>query len=122
MTALEDLRDQVRQFAHERDWEQFHNPKNLAMAMAAEAAEVLEIFQWLTAEQSSAIMTDPRTAEAVRHELADVLSYLLHLADVLEVDLGSALQEKLRINERRYPADKARGRSDKYDVLGNSDQ
>ncbi|WP_326561117.1 nucleotide pyrophosphohydrolase [Micromonospora sp. NBC_01796] len=112
--TLHELQEQVRHFARERDWEQFHDPKNLSMALAGEAGELLEIFQWLTPEQSAGIMEDPARAEAVRHELADVLAYLLRLADVLQVDLATALRAKMLLNAERYPADQARGRSDKY--------
>ncbi len=109
------LRARLREFAEARDWMQFHTPKNLAMALAGEAGEVLEHFQWLTAEESAA--PDPARREAVALELADVLMYLVRLADVLEVDLAAAAARKLAINEGRYPVDKARGRADKYDAL-----
>lgn len=114
--TLQVLRDALRAFAAERAWEPFHTPKNLAMALSGEAGEVIEHFQWLTAEQSAALDADTR--EAVALELADVLLYLVRLADVLDIDLADAAQRKLAINARRYPADKARGRSDKYDKLG----
>ncbi|GIJ75984.1 NTP pyrophosphatase, house-cleaning of non-canonical NTPs [Micromonospora phaseoli] len=117
--TLHELQEQVRRFAQERDWEQFHDPKNLSMALAGEAGELLEIFQWLTPAQSAAIMADPARADAVRHELADVLAYLLRLADVLEVDLATALRDKMDLNARRYPVDRSRGRSDKYDTYEN---
>jgi NTP pyrophosphatase (non-canonical NTP hydrolase) len=113
--ALRELRDQLRDFAAARDWQPFHTPKNLAMALAGEAGEVIEHFQWLTAEQSAAL--DPAQREAVALELADVLLYLVRLADVLGVDLAAAAQRKLAINAERYPVDKARGRADKYDRL-----
>ena len=112
------LQQRLAEFAAQRDWQQFHTPKNLAMAMAGEAGEVLELFQWLTEEQSVTIMTDPERAQRVRDELADVFSYLLRLADVLDVDLVAALQAKIGTNERRYPVHLARGRADKYDRLG----
>jgi NTP pyrophosphatase (non-canonical NTP hydrolase) len=113
--TLEHLRVALREFAAERDWEVFHTPKNLAMALAGEAGEVVEHFQWLTAEQSAAL--DEEGREAVALELADVLLYLVRLADVLGVDLGAAARRKMAINAQRYPADKARGRADKYDRL-----
>lgn len=109
------LRDAMRAFAAERAWEPFHTPKNLAMALAGEAGEVIEHFQWLTAEQSAAL--DPAVREAVALELADVALYLVRLADVLDIDLAAAAWRKLAINAQRYPADKARGRADKYDRL-----
>jgi NTP pyrophosphatase (non-canonical NTP hydrolase) len=115
---LRELQGQLAEFAARRDWRQFHTPKNLAMALAAEAGEVLELFQWLTPEQSGAIMAQPADAHRVREELADVFAYLLHLAAALDVDLVEALQEKITVNEQRYPEDLARGRADKYDRLG----
>ncbi len=110
------LRDRLRQFAEARDWAQFHTPKNLAMALIGEAAEVVEHFQWLTPEDSAALGADDKAA--VSHELADVLLYLVRLADQLDVDLRAAALEKLAINAERYPVDKAYGRSDKYTRLG----
>jgi dCTP diphosphatase len=116
MTAtLHSLTGQLRAFADERDWAQFHSPKNLAAALAVEAGEVLEHFQWLTEEQSRALPADKRGE--VADELADVLLYLLQLADKLEVDLPAAAQGKLAKNAVRYPVDKARGRSTKYSEL-----
>ncbi|TAH49682.1 MAG: nucleotide pyrophosphohydrolase [Betaproteobacteria bacterium] len=114
--TLQALRDALRDFAAQRDWERFHTAKNLAMALSGEAGEVIEHFQWLTAEQSAAL--DAATREAVSLELADVLLYLVRLADVLDIDLADAAQRKLAINARRYPVDKAHGRADKYDRLG----
>lgn len=102
--ALRELRDFVR----ERDWEQFHTPKNLAMALAGEAGELVALFQWLTPEA----LPD---AAAVESELADVYTYLLLLADVLDVDLAQACRRKLALNQERYPAHKSRGSAAKYD-------
>ncbi|MDQ7906853.1 nucleotide pyrophosphohydrolase [Phytohabitans sp. ZYX-F-186] len=115
---LHSLQQRLATFVDERDWRQFHNPKNLAMAVAGEAGELLEIFQWLTFEQAAAVMQDSRQAANVRHEIADVLAYLLRLADVLDIDVLSALDEKIALNEQRYPASLAYGRADKYDQLG----
>lgn len=112
---LHEIRDRLRAFAAERDWERFHTPKNLAMALAGETGEVLEHFQWLTAEASRALAEEQR--EEVALELADVLCYLVRLADVLNIDLADATRRKLAINAERYPADKARGRADKYNKL-----
>jgi dCTP diphosphatase len=106
------LRNALRQFAGERDWDQFHSPKNLAAALSVEAAELLEQFQWLSEEQSRAL--DPIQLEAVRQELADVLLYLVRLADKLDVDLVDAAKAKLELNALKYPVDKARGSSRKY--------
>lgn len=113
--SLEELRDALRAFAAERDWERFHTPKNLAMALSGEAGEVIEHFQWLTGEESTALPEQTRGEVAL--ELADVLLYLVRLADVLGVDLADAARTKMRINADRYAVDKARGRSEKYDRL-----
>lgn len=110
---LTKLRDSQRQFAAERDWEQFHSPKNLAQGLSVEAAEVLEHFLWLSTEQSYELSAAKR--KAVGHELADVLVYLVRLADRLDIDLEQAVAEKIRINARKYPAEKVRGSSKKYD-------
>ena len=111
-SVFSSLQQQLRQFARERDWEQFHTPKNLAMALSVEAAELQEIFQWLTAEQS-AQLDDTQRARAAE-ELADVLLYLCRLADVLNIDLAAAAQAKLLRNAEKYPADRVRGSSAKY--------
>ncbi len=113
--SLEMLTRNVRSFAQARDWEQFHTPKNLAMALSGETGEVLEHFQWLTAEQSQAL--DEPTRQAVSLELADVLLYLVRLADVLGIDLIDAANRKISINGERYPVEKAKGRANKYDQL-----
>ena len=115
MTELEALREKLRDFARERDWEQFHSPKNLAMALCVEAAELVEIFQWLTEEQSRSL--EPAARAAADEEIADVLLYLLRLADQLGIDPVAAAQRKLEANARKYPADKARGNARKYDEL-----
>lgn len=117
---ISDVQSQLREFAQARDWEQFHSPKNLAMALTGEVGELNEIFQWLTPEQSVAVMADERSAERVRHELADVLAYALRLADVLGVDLDTAIREKLALNGQRYPADLAKGNAIKYTDLGGT--
>ena len=103
-TDLEILRDRLRDFAAARDWEQFHDPKNLSMALAVEAAELLEVFQWLTPVQSRSVMESVEDAGAVSDELADVLIYLVRIADVLGVDLASAAESKIARNEVRFPA------------------
>jgi dCTP diphosphatase len=112
-TQLNELMLRVRQFAAERDWEQFHTPKNLAMALVAEAGELAAEFQWLTAAQSAA--PDARQMERIRAESADVLIYLVRLADELGFDLLAAATAKIQENERRYPVEKVRGSSKKYD-------
>lgn len=104
---LEDLRRRIAAFADARDWDQFHSPKNLSMALIAEAAELVEHFQWLTEAQSAAL--SPKKHEAVSEELADILIFLVRIADKLGVDLLPAAFAKIIINERRYPADRVRG-------------
>ncbi|HEX7375443.1 MAG TPA: nucleotide pyrophosphohydrolase [Steroidobacteraceae bacterium] len=113
--ALIELRDTLRAFAAARDWDQFHSPRNLATALSVEAAELLEPFQWLTDEQSRHL--PPERHAAVREELADVLLYLVRLADKLEVDLAAAARDKIARNADKYPIDKARGSARKYTQL-----
>lgn len=107
------LRAIVRQFVDERDWDQFHTPKNLASALSVEAAELLEHFQWRQsgrAEELGAVKL-----QEVRHEMADVLVYLVRLADKLDVDLFQAVEEKMVLNRAKYPVDQVRGDMRKYD-------
>ena len=115
MQDLQGLRTQLREFSAARDWEQFHSPKNLAMALAGETGELLEIFQWLTEAQSRAL--DPRAQAAARDEVADILLYLVRLADQLGIDPLAEAERKLAENEKKYPADKARGNARKYTDL-----
>jgi len=100
--SLDDLRERQRRFAADRDWEQFHTPKNLAMSVAIEAAEIMEHFQWLTAAQS--LDLDAAARQEVAHEIADVLLYLVRLADVLDIDMAAAAREKIGLNANKYPA------------------
>lgn len=100
--SLDDLRDRLRVFAAARDWEQFHTPKNLAMSVAIEAAEIMEHFQWLTPEQGASL--DGAAKREVAYEIADVLLYLVRLADVMEVDMLAAAREKIDLNAVKYPA------------------
>jgi dCTP diphosphatase len=114
-TQLQALQAELRAFSRERDWGQFHTPKNLAMALGGEVGELLEQFQWLTAEESTSL--GPDRAQAVAEELADIFIYLARLCDVLDIDLFQAAADKLAANDAKYPADKARGRADKYTEL-----
>ncbi len=111
-SELNNLRAVVRQFAEERDWDQFHTPKNLSAALTVEAAELLEHFQWL--ERGDAAELGEAKLAQVRHEMADVLVYLVRLADKLDVDLHAAVLEKMVLNRAKYPADKVRGDARKY--------
>ena len=113
--SLEVLRDALRRFASDRDWNQFHSPKNLAIALNVEAAELLEHFQWMSEAES--IGLDPEQQAKVREEAADVLLYLIRLADKLGIDLIAAASEKIALNANKYPVEKARGSSKKYTEL-----
>lgn len=116
-STLDSLTAALRRFAQERDWEQFHSPKNLAAALTVETAELLEHFQWLTEEQSRNLPADKRAA--VGHEMADVLLYLLQIADKLQIDPIAAAREKLELNALKYPVAQARGTSAKYSELSD---
>ena len=115
MTDLESLRNQLRTFAADRDWDQFHSPKNLAAALAVEAAELLEHFQWLTETESKQL--PPEALAEVRAEVADVLLYLIRISDKLGIDLIAAANAKIVLNAEKYPVEKARGNSRKYTAL-----
>lgn len=110
--SLEPIKQRLRDFATERDWDQFHSPKNLAMALIVEAAELVEHFQWLTEDQSHALPPD-KLAE-VAQELADIQIYLVRLADKLNIDIEQAVLAKIEVNANKYPADKVRGSARKY--------
>lgn len=112
MTEFEQIRQCVDNFARERDWDQFHSPKNLVMALSVEVAELMEVFQWLS-EQQSRNLTAEQSA-AVAHEIADIQVYLVRIADKLKIDIGAAVNAKMRINAEKYPADKVRGSARKY--------
>jgi len=111
-SELESLRDRLRAFATERDWDQFHSPKNLSMALMVEAAELLEHFQWLTEAQSTELPLDDK--QAVGEELADILLYLVRLSDKLGIDLFDAALLKIEKNALKYPAEQVRGSAKKY--------
>ena len=113
--SLRDLSQQLDQFARDRDWQHYHSPKNLASALIVEAGELLEHFQWITEEQSRSL--PPEKLKEVGAELADVLLYLIQLANTLGIDPVAAAQAKLRVNALRYPIERARGNSRKYDEL-----
>ncbi len=106
-----------RKFVKDREWDIFHTPKNLSMALAGEAGELVEIFQWLTPEESFEVMKSPKTCQEIQHELADILYYTLRMADRLDVDLEKALIEKLKQNAKRYPVKLAKGNAKKYTEL-----
>lgn len=115
MNELKQLQLKLRAFAKERDWEQFHSPKNLVMALSGEVGELTEKFQWLTEEQSKHLTSEQ--IEEIKEEMADVFMYLIKIADKLNIDLIEASKDKLLLNEQKYPVDKCYGQSTKYNKL-----
>jgi len=113
-TTLEALKELVRAFSKERDWEQFHHPKDLALALVCEVGEVLEHFRYRSHEEIQVVLEDVENKRELGHELADCLWLLLRLADVCSIDLASALEEKVRLAGIKYPVELAHGRADKY--------
>src|SRR5476649_1860974 len=116
-TSVAELKARILAFVRERDWEQFHAPKNLSMALAAEAAELMEHFLWATPEQSKAIVHDPVKRAKIAEELADVVIYALEFANATGLDVAAAIETKMAANAKKYPVEKARGRSEKYTEL-----
>ena len=112
-----ELRERVLAFARARDWEQFHSPKNLSMALAAEAGELMEHFLWTESQASAATLRDPKKREKIEDELADVVIYALEFANIGGIDLAKAIETKLAKNAAKYPVEKSKGRSDKYTEL-----
>ena len=115
--TLAELKLEIAEFAREREWQPFHDPKNLVMAMVSEVGELAEHFRWVRSEDALSTAVDPANAEAIAHELADVLMFALEFANVCEIDIAAAIESKLAINRQRYPVEKAKGKSDKYDRL-----
>lgn len=116
-TSISDIAKELAEFADERDWDQFHTPKNLAMALSVEASELVEIYQWLTAEESTNL--SDRKTQAVREELGDIFIYLIRFADLTGIDLLKAASEKLAVNRGKYPSDKVKGKAHKYTEYHN---
>ena len=116
-TTIAELKARVLAFVRERDWEQFHSPKNLSMALAAETGELMEHFLWATPEQSRAIASEPVKRSKIADELADVVIYALEFANITGLDVAAAIEAKMAANAKKYPVEKARGRSEKYDEL-----
>ncbi len=117
MNKLVDIEKMViaqRKFSKDRDWDQFHTPKNLAIALNVESCELLEIFQWLKDDESKNVMKDEKKAQMIKEEVADVLYYLIRIADKLEIDMEKEFWNKLSKNEQKYPIDKSHGNSKKY--------
>lgn len=118
-TTLQQLKDRMNQFVKERDWEQFHSPKNLSMSIAIEAAELMEHFQWLTVEQSKQLEAAEKSE--IGEELADIVIYALSLSNVLGLDLSQTIVDKMEKNIRKYPRDRVRGKSHKYTYYQRQD-
>jgi dCTP diphosphatase len=116
-TTIAELKSRVLSFVQARDWEQFHSPKNLSMALAAEAGELMEHFLWATPAQSQAIAVDPAKRGKIADELADVVIYALEFANITGLDVAAAIEAKMAANAKKYPVEKARGRSEKYTEL-----
>jgi NTP pyrophosphatase (non-canonical NTP hydrolase) len=116
-TTVSELRERVLSFVRERDWEQFHSPKNLTMALSAEAAELMEHFLWATPEESRVVAADPARRAKIAEELADVVIYALEFANITGLDVAASIEAKMAANARKYPIEKARGRSAKYTEL-----
>ncbi|HVS51374.1 MAG TPA: nucleotide pyrophosphohydrolase [Opitutaceae bacterium] len=116
-TTLAELKTRVLAFVRERDWEQFHSPKNLSMALAAEAGELMEHFLWATPEQSRTIAAEPAKRGKIADELADVVIYALEFANATGLDIAAAIEAKMAANAKKYPVEKAKGRADKYTEL-----
>ena len=111
------IQNQLNNFASEREWEQFHTPKNLSMALSVEASELVEIFQWLTPEESNS--PDQRQLDSIQSEVADIAMYLIRICDVLEIDLERAIEEKLIQNGSKYPVELSKGSAKKYNQRDN---
>ena len=116
-TTVSELKSRVLAFVRERDWEQFHTPKNLSMALAAETGELMEHFLWATPEQSQAISKDPVKRAMIADELADVVIYAIEFANITGLDISAAIEAKMAANAKKYPVEKSKGRSDKYTEL-----
>ncbi|MDA0346670.1 MAG: nucleotide pyrophosphohydrolase [Verrucomicrobia bacterium] len=115
--TIQKLKTAIKDFAVERDWEQFHTPKNLSMAIAAEAAELMEPFLWKDGSDSFDLLKDATKRQQIAEELADILIFSLEFANMVEMDVATIIQNKMKINARKYPVEKAKGRADKYTEL-----
>ena len=114
---LQKLKDAIQAFASERDWKQFHTPKNLSMAIAAEAAELMEHFLWHEGKQSFEVLENQKKHQAIAEELADIIIYALEFANITELDVATIIREKMKANAEKYPVEKVKGRADKYTEL-----
>lgn len=117
VARIDDAKELVKRFCEDRDWDRFHNPKDLAIGISTEAGELLERFRFKTPEQCSELLSDPALSEGVREELADVFYFVLRFAQMNDIDLYSALEDKIAKNGEKYPVEKSRGNHRKYDEL-----
>lgn len=118
VTTVNHLKDRVREFISDRDWGQFHDPKNVSMALASEVGELLDLFRWVKSEDSFQVLEDDETRDAVRMEIADIAMFLVDFASICNIDLTTAIDEKMQINALRYPVEQAKGIAMKYTELG----
>ncbi len=116
-TTIAEVKKEIERFVDARDWKQFHDPKNLAMALASEVGELLEHFRWVKNDESPDVMREEESAAAVASELADVLIFAFEFSTICGIDISTAIDDKLKLNEERYPVEKARGTAAKYDRL-----
>ena len=116
-TMLKEIKERVLEFARERDWEQFHSPKNLSMAISAESAELMEHFLWQSSEASCADLEDLKLRSKVEQELADIFIFAIEFANVTGIDIAKIIESKIALNAKKYPIEKAKGRSEKYTEL-----
>ena len=116
-TTLQDVKNTIARFTAERDWQQFHSAKNVAMALVTEAAELMAHFRWSEHGPDAGVLEDAQSLREIRHEVADVLLLLAEFANVAGIDMAQAVEEKMKINAERYPAEKSRGTARKYDRL-----
>ena len=122
VTTVDHLKSQVKRFIADRDWEQFHDPKNVSMALASEVGELLDLFRWVRSEDSFRVLEDEETFKAVRMEIADIAMFLVDFASICKIDLSTAIDEKMQINAARYPIEESRGIATKYTDLGTRKQ
>ena len=121
MSSFEELQEKIADFVQERDWEQFHAPKNLSMAISVESSELMEHFQWLDAEASRSI-EDEKKLEEIRQEIADIMIFSLNFCNQMDIDPAQAIEEKLQINKEKYPVEDAKGKAEKYTELKDTDE
>ena len=121
-TTIQQLKDSVMDFIKEREWQPFHDTKNVAMALASEVGELLDLFRWVKSDQAFKLLEDQETLGSVREELADIAMFIFDFATICDIDLTEAVNEKMRLNAKRYPIEKARGIAKKYNQLGEAQQ